>query len=61
MTWVDWLKIAVLLFAISVLLTTAVVGLFWLCTEPMGHGPKRLVDIHNRGLTRIQMPDGTIK
>jgi hypothetical protein len=62
MTWVDWFKIGVFLFAVCVLLSAAVVGVFWLCLKPMGGAqPQRMVDVHNRGRTRLLMPDGTIK
>jgi len=61
MTWLDWLKVAAVLIAYGATVCAAAIGLFWLCTEPMGRGPERIVDVKNRGLTRIRMPDGTIK
>jgi hypothetical protein len=57
----DWLRIAAIFVAFSATSLAAILGAFWLCTKPMGRGPKRIVDIHNRGLTQFQMPDGTIK
>jgi len=61
MTWVDWVKIVAVVVAINVIFLTALVGLFWLWSRPLGRGPERIVDVENRGRTRIRMPDGTIK
>jgi len=63
MLWTDWLKLGALLLALAVLMTTAAVALLWLCTAPAAQRgqPQRMVDIHNRGRTRLLMPDGTIK
>ena len=60
-TWLDWVKIAAVLVAYGASVTIAAIGMFWWLTEPLGRGPKRIVDVRNRGLTRIRMPDGTIK
>jgi len=64
-TWLDlaldWARIAAIFVAFSATSLAAILGAFWYCTEPMGRGPKRIVDIHNRGLTRIEMPDGSIR
>jgi len=60
-TWLDWLDIAALLVAVNAVGTAAIIGIFWFLSKPIGRGPERIVDIHNRGRTRIRMPDGTIK
>jgi len=57
----DWVRIAAIFVAFSATSLAAILAAFWYCTEPMGRGPERIVDIRNRGLTRIRMPDGTIK
>ena len=66
MTWLDlaldWVRIAAIFVAFSATSLAAMLGVLWYCTEPLGpRGPERIVDVRNRGLTRIRMPDGTIK
>jgi len=61
MTWLDWLKILAFMLAISVIVMAILVGLFWLSSKPVRRGPERIVDVKNRGMTRIRMPDGTIR
>jgi hypothetical protein len=60
-TWIELLLIG----AIFVTLCAACIALFawilWAMTKPLGDGPERIVDIENRGNTKIRMPDGTIK
>jgi len=65
-TWLDlaldWVRIAAIFVAFSATSLAAILGAFWYCTEPLGpRGPERIVDVRNRGLTRIRMPDGTIR
>ena len=61
MTWLDWLKILAFMLAIAMIVLAILVGLFWLSSKPLGRGPERIVDVKNRGMTRIRMPDGTIR
>jgi hypothetical protein len=57
----DWLAIFGIFFAVSFVSLLAICGLVWVCFKPQERGPRRIVDIHNRGHTRIMMPDGSIK
>jgi hypothetical protein len=61
MTWLDWLRVVALAVAFIGIFVAALAGLFLLLSKPLGEGPERIVDIENRGETRIRMPDGTIK
>ena len=58
---VDWLIIFGISFAVSFAVLLAVCAIVWVCSKPPPRGPRRIVDVHNRGHTRIMMPDGTIK
>jgi len=64
-TWLnlalDWVRIAAIFVVFSATSLAAMLGVLWWLTEPLGRGPERIVDVRNRGLTRIRMPDGTIK
>jgi hypothetical protein len=61
LTWVDWLKLAAVFLAAGTIGMLAVAAMFWLFSRPIRRGPERIVDVRNRGHTRIRMPDGTIK
>jgi hypothetical protein len=61
MTWLDWLQIAGLFFALCGVSFAALIAFIWLLSEPIGGGPERIVDVENRGNTKIRMPDGSIK
>jgi len=60
-TWFDWMRVIAVLLVIGAVIVMALAALIWLCTAPLGSGPERIVDVENRGHTRIRMPDGTIK
>lgn len=61
MTWVDWLKVAALAFGAVVAVLAALVCALCAGFKQLGEGPERIVDVDNRGQTRIRMPDGSIK
>jgi cytochrome bd-type quinol oxidase subunit 2 len=61
MTWLDLLRVIALFVGVGGAIMAVLIGAVWMLTKPLGEGPKRLVDIENRGRTRILMPDGTIK
>jgi hypothetical protein len=61
MTWLDWARIICLLVAVCSIALAVFLGIFYLLTSPLGNGPERIVDIDNRGRTRIRMPDGRIR
>jgi hypothetical protein len=61
MTWLDWAAIVGIFLAIIGTVLAALIGLVWICTKPLGEGPERIVDVENRGHTRIRMPDGSIR
>jgi hypothetical protein len=63
-TWqffVEWTQILAVLFVLGMGVIAMLLAIGWLITRPLGNGPERIVDIENRGHTRIRMPDGTIK
>jgi hypothetical protein len=57
----DWLAIFGIFFAGSLVGLIAICAIVWFSFKPQVQGPRRIVDIHNRGRTRIMMPDGSIK
>ena len=61
MIWLEWARMAALVVAASATGLAMLIGLFWLLTSPLGNGPQRIVDIENRGRTRIRLPDGRIR
>ena len=61
MIWLEWARMAALVVAASATGLALLIGLFWLLTSPLGNGPQRIVDIENRGRTRIRLPDGRIR
>jgi hypothetical protein len=60
-TWLDWLRLGALFLAFGGIGASILIGFFWLCSKPLGSGPERIVDVKNRGHTKIRMPDGTIR
>lgn len=61
MTWLELFYIGVIFFVLIVICMVVIASALWAMSKPLGKGPERIVDIHNRGQTRIRMPDGTIK
>ena len=59
--WLDLLRIIAVCVAIIATILAGMIGIVWFCSKPLGRGPERIVDVKNRGRTRIRMPDGTIK
>jgi hypothetical protein len=59
--FIEWVEISAFLLTIGVIPVAALVGIIWLMSKPLGSGPQRIVDVENRGHTRIRMPDGTIR
>jgi hypothetical protein len=57
----DWLIVFGIVFAGSLAGLLAMCAIVWVCFKPEERGPRRIVDINNRGHTRIMMPDGSIK
>jgi hypothetical protein len=57
----DWIRIAAILMAACATILAGLIGVVWLCTKQLGKGPERIVDVDNRGHTRIRMPDGSIR
>ena len=57
----NWLAIFGIFFAVSVVCLVAMCAIVWFSFKPQNRGPRRIVDVHNRGRTRIVMPDGSIK
>ena len=57
----DWLIIFGIFFVVSLGALGAIVTILWFCFKPQDRGPRRIVDIENRGHTRIVMPDGSIR
>jgi hypothetical protein len=57
----DWLAVFALFFAVSFVGFLALCAIVWFSFKPQDRGPRRIVDVHNRGHTRIVMPDGSIK
>jgi hypothetical protein len=57
----DWLEIFGICFLISFVGILAFGAILWFSFKPQERGPRRIVDVRNRGHTRIMMPDGSIK
>ena len=57
----NWLAIFAIFFFVSFVSLLGICAIVWVCFKPVERGPRRIVDIHNRGHTRIMMPDGSIK
>ena len=57
----DWLVIFGICFAFSLVALLGMGAILWFWFKPQERGPRRIVDINNRGHTRIVMPDGSIK
>jgi len=57
----DWLLLFGVFFTVSLAALLAMCAIVWFCSKPLDQGPRRIVDVDNRGHTRILMPDGTIK
>ena len=56
-----WLIIFGIFFVVSLAALAAICAIVWFCFKPQDRGPRRIVDIDNRGHTRIVMPDGSIR
>lgn len=57
----DWLILFGIFFVVSLAALSAMCAILWFCFKPQDRGPRRIVDIENRGHTRIVMPDGSIR
>jgi hypothetical protein len=57
----DWLVIFGIFFVVSLAALAGMCAILWFCFKPQDRGPRRIVDIENRGHTRIVMPDGSIR
>jgi hypothetical protein len=54
--WLDCLQLVLILVAISALILAGQLALLWAFTKPLDRGPRRIVDVNNRGHTRFVMP-----
>jgi hypothetical protein len=56
----DWLLIFALFFSVTFIGLLALLAIVFAFSKSQP-GPRRIVDVENRGHTRILLPDGTIK
>ncbi len=57
----NWLLLFGIFFVVSLVALLALCAILWFSFKPQDRGPRRIVDVENRGRTRIVMPDGSIK
>jgi hypothetical protein len=57
----NWLLLFGIFFVVSLVALLGLCAILWFSFKPQDRGPRRIVDVENRGRTRIVMPDGSIK